>query len=92
MERCYGRSLGVHVLCQECPALRGRSTIVRILKTYGGLPGPVLRKNVKRVSEIGSRSQRDEAILVVKSADDRFRQNGMAVSNPVPAHRRCFAI
>ena len=33
----------------------------------------VLRKNVQRVSELGSRSQCDEAILVMKSADDRFR-------------------
>ena len=52
----------------------------------------VLRKNVQRVSEIGSRSQCDEAILVMKSADDRFRQDVMAVSNPVAAYKRCVAI
>ena len=41
---------------------------------------------------IRSRNQCDEAILVMKSADDRFREDVMAVSNPVAAYKRCFAI
>ena len=48
---------------------------------------PVLRKKVKPVSELGSR-QCDEAILVMKSAGDRFRQDVMAVSNPVRLSQR----
>jgi hypothetical protein len=41
---------------------------------------------------MGLRSQRDEAILVMKSADDRFCQDVVPASNPVTGIRRCDAI